>query len=74
MVYRFELLHDEIIHKLDLKYTLEKRIGYSIPPGMHEIIDINFILKNLLPKQVKVHITINDVRLKSDLLSNFNFH
>ena len=70
MVYRFELLHDEIIYKLDVKYTPEKRIGFSIPPGMYEIFDINFMLKNLLLKQVKVHITNNNVRLKSGLNNN----
>ena len=34
---------------------------------MYEIIDINFTLKSLLPKELKVNNTIDDVRLRSNL-------
>ena len=37
---------------------------------MYEIIDFNFMLKSLLPKEVKVNITIDDIRLKSNLTTN----
>ena len=37
---------------------------------MYEIIDFNFMLKSLLPKEVKVNITIDDVRLKLNLTTN----
>ena len=67
MVYRFQLTYDEVTDILDLKDTPTKRIGYSIPTGMYEIIDIDFIFKNLLLKEVKVDIKIDDVRLKSNL-------
>ena len=70
MVYRFQLTYDEIIDILDLKYIPRERIGYSIPPGMCEIININYMLKHLLPKEVKVDITIDDVRVKSNLKIN----
>ena len=67
MVYRVQLTYTENTDILGLKYNPTKRIGYSIPPGMYKIIDINFMLKYLLPKEVKADITIDDDRLKSNL-------
>ena len=66
MVYRFQQTYDGIIDILDLKHVPTKKIGYSIPHGMYEIIDINYMLKHLLPKEVKVDISIDDDRLKSN--------
>ena len=37
---------------------------------MYEISDINLMLKSLLPKEVKVNITIDDIRLKSNSTTN----
>ena len=37
---------------------------------MYQIIDINFMLKSLHPKEVKVNITIDNVRLKTNLTTN----
>ena len=34
---------------------------------MYEVIDINIMLKSLLPNKVKVIFTIDEVRLKSNL-------
>ena len=72
MVYRFQLTYDEIIKLdiLDLKYIPTKRIGDSIPPGMYGILDMKFKLKHLLPKQVKVDISVDDIRLESNLKIN----
>ena len=70
MVYRFQLTYDEIIDILDLKYIPTTTIGYTLPPGMYEIVDINFMLKSLLPKEVKVNIAVDDVRLRSTLTTN----
>ena len=70
LVYRFRLTYDEIIDILDLKYIPTKRIGDSINPGIYEIIDLNNTLKNILPDNVKVSITIDDIRLKSNLEIN----
>ena len=61
IVNRFQLTYDEIIDKLDIKYTPTTTIEYTLPPGMYEIIDISFMLKSILPKEVKVNITIDDV-------------
>ena len=65
-----QLTYDEIIDILDLKKIPTKRTGYSIPPGTCEINDFNFMLKNLLPQEVKLDITIDDVRLQSNLNIN----
>ena len=55
MVYRFQLTYDEIIEILDLKYTPTTTIGYTLPPGICEIIDSNLMLKSILPKKVKAN-------------------
>ena len=65
IVYRLQLTYDEIIDILDLKYIPTKRTGYSLNPGIKEVVDLNNSLKNILPNNVKVNITIDDVRLKS---------
>ena len=70
MVYRFQLTYDETIDILNLEHILTTTIGYTLPPGMYEIIDINFMLKSSLSKEVKVNITIDDIRLKSNLTTN----
>ena len=62
MVYRFQPTFDEIIDTLDLNFIPTTTVGYTLPPGMYEIIDINFMLKSLLPKEVKINITIDDIR------------
>ena len=37
---------------------------------MYEIIDINFILKHLLPKEVKVDTSVDNVRITSNSINN----
>ena len=69
-MYRFQLTYDEIIDILDLKYIPTKRTGYSLIPGIHEVIDLNNSLKYILPDNVKVSVAIDDVRLKSNLKTN----
>ena len=61
------LSYDEIIDILDLEYIPTKRSGYSLNPGIYEVIDLNNTLKYILPDNVKVTITIDDIRLKSTL-------
>ena len=70
MVYRFQLTYDEIVNILDLKYISAKRAGYSPIPGIYEVVDSNNTLKYILPDNVKVNITIDDIRLKSNLKNN----
>ena len=64
------LSYDEIMDILDLKYIPTERTGYSLHVGIYEIIDLNNILKHILPDNVKVNITIDDIRLKSNLKIN----
>ena len=67
LIYRMQLTYDEIIDVLDLNYISTKRIGYSLNPSIYEIVDLNNTLKYILPDNVKVNITIDDIRLKSNL-------
>ena len=39
-------------------------------PGIYEVVDLNNTLKHILPNNVKVNITIDDIRLKSNLKIN----
>ena len=64
------LSYDEIMDLLDLKYIPTKRTGYSLNPGIYEVVDLNNTLKHILPDNVKVNITIDDIRLKSNLKIN----
>ena len=60
-----QLTYDEIIDILDLEYKSTKRRGFSLNPGLCEVVDLNNTLKFYLPNNVKVSITIDDFRLKS---------
>ena len=55
---------------LDLKYIPTKRTGYSLNSGIYEVIDLNNALKYILPNNVKVNISLDDIRLKSNLKTN----
>ena len=70
LVYRMQITYNEIIDILDLEYVSTKRIGFSLNPGIYEVIDLNNTLKYILPDNVKVPITIDDIRLKSNLKIN----
>ena len=61
------LSYDEIMDILDLKHISTKRTGYSLNPGFYEVVDLNNTLKYILLDNVKVSVTIDDVRLKSNL-------
>ena len=62
-----QLTYDEKIDIIDLKYFPRKRTRYSLNPGIYEVIDLNNTLKHILPDNVKVNVTIDEVRLKSNL-------
>ena len=70
LVYRMRLSYDENMDILDLKYIPTKRTGYSLNPGFYEVVDLNNTLKHILPDNVKVNITIDDIGLKSNLKTN----
>ena len=70
LFYRMRLSYDEIMDILDLNYIPTKRTGYSLNPGIYEVIDLNNTLNYILPDNVKVNITIDDIRLQSNLKIN----
>ena len=70
LVYRMRLSYDEIMDILSLKYIPTERTKYSVNPGIYEVVDLNNSLKYILPNTVRVNITIDDIRLKSNLKTN----
>ena len=70
LVYRMQLTYNEIIDILNLEYVSTKRIGFSLNPGVYEVVDLNNTLKYILPDNKKVSITIDDIRLKSNIKIN----
>ena len=67
MVYRMELTYDGNIDILDKKYIGASTTGYTLPRGIYEISDLNLMLKSLLPDDVEVNITNDDISLRSNL-------
>ena len=70
LVYRMQLTYDEIINILDLKYIPTKRMGYSIEPNIYNVVDLNKTLKNILPNNIKINVSIDERRYKTDLKIN----
>ena len=69
LVYRMQLTHNEIIDILDLEYIPTKK-GYSLNPSIHEVEGLNNTMKRILPDNVKVDVTIDDIRSQSILKNN----
>ena len=70
LVNRMRLSYDEFLNILDLKYIPTKRTGDSLNPGIYEVVGLTNSLKHILPVNVKVNITIDDIRLGCDLKTN----
>ena len=70
MVFRLGLSKNKIIDILNLKYIPTSTIGYTLPPGIYEVRDIDFMVKTLLPSDVEVKFSMDDVRLGSKLSAN----
>ena len=66
-VFRMELEYHEIAEILDKKYRAATSIGCTLQPGIYEISNNYLMLKSLLPDDIKVNITIDDIRLTSNL-------
>ena len=60
LVYRMQVTYDEIINILDLKYIPTKRMGYSIEPNIYNVVDLNKTLKNILPNNIKINVSIDE--------------
>ena len=63
-----ELGYNEVEEILDTQYIATSSGGG--PPELNEISDIALMLKSFLPKDVKVNITIDDIRQRSNLTNN----
>ena len=70
LIYRMQLTYNEIIDILDLEYIPTKRLGYSIEPNIYNVVDLNNILKKILPDNVKINVTIDERKYKTDLKIN----
>ena len=70
MVFRTELTYHEVAEILDTKYNDAKSTGYTLPPGIYKVSVINLIQKSLLLDDVNVNITIDDIKLRSNLTAN----
>ena len=70
LVYRMRLSYDEIMDILELKYIPTKRMGYSIEPNIYTVDDLNKTLKNILPNNIKIDITIDERKYETDLKIN----
>ena len=46
-----QLTYDEVVYVLDLKNIPTKRTGYSLDPGIYEVVDLNNTLKNVFTRQ-----------------------
>ena len=62
-----ELTYCEIENILDMKYIDVSSTGYILQKRICEFSDNKLMLKSSLPDEVKVFITIEDIRLKSTL-------
>ena len=70
MVYRLQRTYDENVDILDVNYIAGSTKVYTLPLGICKNTDINSMLNSALPKDLKVNITIDDIKLKSYLTTN----
>ena len=70
LVHRMQLTYDELIDILDLKYISTKRVGFSLNPNIYNVDDLNNTLKNILPDNVKINISIDEKLYKTNLKTN----
>ena len=68
LVYRMQLIYDEIIDVLNLKYIPTKRMSYSLKHKIYNVVDLNNTLKSL--PDVKLSVTIDEKKYKSNLKNN----
>ena len=67
LVFGIDITCDEIVDLLEFKLTAGSTTEYILPPNIYEIIVLNLMIKSLLPNEVKVNITIDDIKLRSIL-------
>ena len=65
-----QLTYNEIINILDLKNIPTKRMGYSIEPNIYNVVDLTKTLKNILPNNIKINVSIDERKYKTNLEIN----
>ena len=70
LIYRMQLTYNEIIDILDLEFIPAKRIGYSLNRNIYNMVDLNNSLKNILPDNVKINVTLDEKKHKTNLKIN----
>ena len=63
MVFEEELTYDGIVDIVDGNYIAGSAIEFTSPPSIYDNSDNNLMLRSLLPDDVKVNVTIDDIRL-----------
>ena len=69
-VCRSELTNDQILFVLFIFHVGESTTGYTLSPGTFYTSDFNFMIETLLPSEMKVFFTIDDIRMRSILSTN----
>ena len=72
IVFGMELIYSEIEYILDVRCNATTSIGYTLPFGLYEHSDNILMLKSLLPDEVRVDITIHDIRSTSNIKKKQN--
>ena len=70
MVFRMESTYGEIESILETNCIPTSFSGYTFPSVIYELTDNHLLLETLLPDEVKVKSTIDDIRLTSKLTTN----
>ena len=65
-----EPTYNEIEYIPDMNHFAASSTGYTLPPSIYEISDISLTLNSLLPDDIKVDNTIDDIGPKSNLTTN----
>ena len=67
MVYRVGLTYEVFVDLLEIKYNAGSTNGYRLPPCIIKTSDLNLMLRSLIPNEVKLSITIDDISLRSNI-------
>ena len=67
IVYGMQFTYNGYISILDTKFFAASFIGYTLPYATYYNGDVDLMLKSSLPIEIKVKITIDDIRRRSNL-------
>ena len=70
MVYGMESTYGGVIDILDVRNKNGTTIRYVLPPGIYETTDTISTINSLLPNEVELKITFDDIRLRTNLTVN----